>query len=191
MVSRRRLLLGAAAFVSGCTARQSPPSSSPSTTTTDATPSTATNHSPTSSRTPSLDCSSTTATDPPAATDTDGVTPPAYPEPPTSYDSDSVAAFVSAYETAYVVNALVVNNPDAQYVDAAVSESPPVTRTDRGFVVDLAYTYAVEAETPADFPPRHVAYLVRDGVLARTTLEADESPTPFPLDRATVFRCTA
>jgi hypothetical protein len=117
------------------------------------------------------------------------VDPPLYPTLPASLDAASVASFVSDYETAYVLNSLVANNPDATYVDVAVSDTPPVRKTDCGYVADFDYTYAVEAGTPADYPPRHVAYLVREGVVARVELDPDESADPFPVSSATVFRC--
>lgn len=169
MVSRRHLLSLAALFAAGCAARQ--------------------RTTPTPSSAPPLDCSDTTSVDPPRASGGGEVTPPPYPTPPASLDAASAGSFVSDYETAYVLNSLVVNNPDATYVDVAVSDVPPVTETERGYVVDLEYTYAVEAGTPADYPPRHVAYLVREGVLARAELAPDEPADPFPTAEATVFRC--
>ncbi|AUV82939.1 hypothetical protein C2R22_15880 [Salinigranum rubrum] len=182
MVPRRRLLLSLATlFTAGCTGQQSTasdPTAAPRTTlaSTD-TPSSA------------LDCATTTTVDPPRAVDTGDVSPPSYPPFPDSLDATSAGSFVSGYETAYVLNSLVIDSPDATYVDVAVSDSPPVTETERGYVVDLDYSYAVEAETAADYPPRHVAYLVREGVVARAELDPNDPADPFPLAAATVFRC--
>jgi hypothetical protein len=117
------------------------------------------------------------------------VDPPPYPTLPASLDAASVGSFVSDYETAYVLNSLVATNPEATAVDVAVSDTPPVRETARGYVADFDYTYAVEAGTPADYPPRHVAYLVREGVVARVELAPDEAAEPFPVSAATVFRC--
>jgi hypothetical protein len=117
------------------------------------------------------------------------VDPPPYPTLPASLDAASVGSFVSDYETAHVLNSLVATNPEATAVDVAVSDTPPVRETARGYVADFDYTYAVEAGTPADYPPRHVAYLVREGVVARVELAPDEAAEPFPVSAATVFRC--
>lgn len=182
MISRRHLLLTSLALVTaGCASR--PSSSTSSTTRTTSAP----------APTPTLDCADATVRAPPDAivSDDDDVTPPAYPSAPDRLDADAVASFVSDYESAYVVNELLATTRGVNYVDVAVSDSPPVTETERGFVADLAYTYAVEAGTPADYPPRHVAYLVRPGVVARAELDTDEEPLPFPVARATVFRCEA
>ena len=182
MVSRRRLLLsGTTLLTAGCAAR-SPAGATDTTHTSEETAET--------TATPTLDCADVTTRTPPKAVDPDdGVTPPAYPTFPDALDADTVASFVSAYETAYAVNALLVGTSGVDYVDVAVSDSPPVTETSRGYVVDLAYRYAVEARTPADYPPRHVAYLVREGVVARVDLDADEDAVPFPVARAAVFQC--
>jgi hypothetical protein len=186
MVPRRRLLLSLTAlFTAGCTAEQSTesePTATPTTSSTSTAP-------PTDTPSSALDCAATTTVDPPRAVDTGDVTPPSYPQFPDSLDAKSASSFVSDYETAYVLNTLVMNNPDATYVDVAVSDSPPVSETGRGYVVDLDYSYAVEAETAADYPPRHVAYLVREGVVARAELDPNDPADPFPLAEATVFRC--
>jgi hypothetical protein len=186
MVSRRHLLLSGATLVTaGCAARSSPSTRS--------TTSTGTNRATSApSTTPTLDCAGATVRTPPdATTSDDDVTPPAYPDFPDSLDTDSVASFVSDYESAYVVNELLATTRGVNHVDFTVSDSPPVTETDRGFVVDLAYRFSVEAGTAADYPPRHVAYLVRPDVVARAEIDADEEPLPFPVARATVFRCEA
>ena len=184
MGSRRQFLLsGATVLVTGCAARSPPGTTEP----TEATP--PPSSTPTATATPTLDCADTAVRTPPRAVTPDDVTPPSYPAFPDSLDADTVASFVSAYETAYAVNALLVGTSGVDYVDVAVSDSPPVTETSRGYVVDLAYRYAVEAQTPADYPPRHVAYLVREGVVARADLDADEDAVPFPVARAAVFQC--
>ena len=195
MVSRRQLLSsGAALLTTGCVAGS--PTGATETTepsgrikTTETSETTEMTASP--SRTPTLDCADVTVRSRPkaAVSDDADVNPPPYPEFPDSPDADSVASYVSAYETAYVVNALLIDTSGVNYVDVAVSDSPPVAQTSRGYVVDLAYRYGVEAETPADYPPRHVAYLVREGVVARAELDTDEDPVPFPVARADVFRC--
>jgi hypothetical protein len=186
MVSRRRFLSsGAALLTTGCAAR-APTGTTEPTETSAATGSPST----TPTQTPTLDCADAVVRSPPkAVVSDDDVTPPSYPAFPDALDADAVASFVSAYETAYAVNALLAGTSDVDHVDVAVGDSPPVTHTPRGYVADLTYRYAVEAETPADYPPRHVAYLVREGVVARAGLDADESPVPFPVARADVFRC--
>lgn len=190
MASRRRLLSACVALLTaGCATR---PSTGATETgeTNEGVETDGTGEVTASRRTPTLDCADVTVRSPPkAVVSDDDVTPPSYPTLPDTLDADSVASFVSAYETAYAVNELLAGTSGVDYVDVAVSDAPPVTRTSRGYVADLAYRYAVEAETPADYPPRHVAYLVREGVVARVDLGADEEPVPFPVAKADVYRC--
>lgn len=189
MVPRRNLLVSLTALLSaGCVTRRPASDTTGGSPEPTRGPTRTPTSTPASTATPALDCLDVTTVDPPTAS-SDEVTPPPYPALPDSFDVDTAGSFVAEYETSYVLNSLVMNNPGATYVDVAVSDTPPVTETERGYVVDLDYTYAVEAETPADFPPRHVAYLVRDGVVARAELDPDEASVPFPVTGATVFSC--